>query len=148
MFKLTNFNICIKEIDHLQGCDKKVDHLVTRELSIYKSVHLKAFQCPRNAKLFQANVLELPEILFKKSYHAPPLPPNTDLYCSKSFPQKRGPHLDTSRRLQTSWRQPTLKHNNNNAKKSLGQIFQNFYQRCKRGEQMPGHVYLTSTSPV
>ena len=73
MFKLTNSNICIKEIDHSQECDKKVDYLVTRELSIYKSVHLKAFQCPRNAKLFQANVLELPEILFKKSYHAPPL---------------------------------------------------------------------------
>ena len=64
MFKLTNSNICIKEIDHSQECDKKVDYLVTRELSIYKSVHLKAFQCPRNAKLLQANVLELPEIFF------------------------------------------------------------------------------------
>ena len=85
MFKLTNFNICIKEIDHLQECDKKVDHLVTRELSIYKSVHLKAFQCPRNAKLLQANVLELPEIFCKNHTMHPLSLPTLICIVSKAF---------------------------------------------------------------
>ena len=85
MFKMTNFNICIKEIDHLQECDKKVDHLVTRELIIYKSVHLKAFQCPRNAKLLQANVLELPEIFCKNHTMHPLSLPTLICIVSKAF---------------------------------------------------------------
>ena len=72
--QVDHFQYCIKEVDYLQESDKKVDHLVTIELSIYKSVHLKAFQCPRNAKLLQANVLELPKIYFFKIVSCTPSP--------------------------------------------------------------------------